>query len=266
MRWKVGHSRWLGAGQAAAWRRPSRMAVSLRMVRSRSSALAASISRSMRGWPSAVNIRAISSSVKPAAWPNEISASRSRIRRVEQAVQAAPPGGLDESPFLVIAQRRGGQARTLRYFRDVQVSHPLTSSRLEVELYLPAHGCTDEERWMGPVDERDGGQAAVWNGAGGRGWADQQEVMDGILQPLEDVLVEAVGAGAGDGFSTSAAAPAAPRWPSPDASAQEVPAPGSTSLNRWSRRQGPAPSGRASGFASFGPTRSGTASSRQAST
>ena len=50
---------------------------------------------------------------------------------------------------------------------------------------------------MGPVDEGGGGQAAVWNGSGGRGWAEMQDVMDGILQPLEDVLVEAVGTGAG---------------------------------------------------------------------
>ena len=50
---------------------------------------------------------------------------------------------------------------------------------------------------MEPADERDGGQAAVWNGPGGRGWAEMQDVMDGILQPLEDVLVEAVGTGAG---------------------------------------------------------------------
>src|SRR6266571_8815529 len=52
MRRKVGHSMWLGARQAAAWRRPSRMSVSLRIVLSSSSALARSIGPSMRGRPS----------------------------------------------------------------------------------------------------------------------------------------------------------------------------------------------------------------------
>ena len=74
----VGHSMWLGAGQAAACRKPSRMVVSLRIVRSSSYALAMSIRRSMRGRPSGANIRAISSREKPASRPRAISASRSR--------------------------------------------------------------------------------------------------------------------------------------------------------------------------------------------
>ena len=61
----MGHCRWLGAGQAAAWRRPSRMALSLRIVLSSSWALAVSICRSMRGCPSGENMRVISSSEKP---------------------------------------------------------------------------------------------------------------------------------------------------------------------------------------------------------
>ena len=42
-----------------------------------------------------------------------------------------------------------------------------------------------------------GGQAAVWNGPGGQGWVEMQEVTDGLFQPLEDVLVDAVDSGAG---------------------------------------------------------------------
>lgn len=67
---KVGHSMWLGAEQAAACRRPSRIAVIFRIVASSSSALATSSDRSIRGRPFGVNIVAISSSEKPAARPN----------------------------------------------------------------------------------------------------------------------------------------------------------------------------------------------------
>ena len=49
---------------------------------------------------------------------------------------------------------------------------------------------------MDQVDKVDPGQAAVWNGAGGRGWVEMQELTDRLFQPIEDVLVEAVGAGA----------------------------------------------------------------------
>ncbi len=73
----VGHSMWLGAGQAAACRKPSRMVVSLRIVRSSSSALAMSSRRSMFGRPSGASIRATSLSEKPAWRPSAIRASRS---------------------------------------------------------------------------------------------------------------------------------------------------------------------------------------------
>ncbi len=76
----LGHSMWLGAGHDAACRRPLRKALNVRIVRSNSSALAASIRRSMRGCPSGANIRAISSSEKPARRPSAISASRSTTR------------------------------------------------------------------------------------------------------------------------------------------------------------------------------------------
>ena len=68
---------WLRAGQAAACRRLSRMLISLRIVLSSSSALAASICRSMRGRPSGANMSTISSSEKPEARPSAISARRS---------------------------------------------------------------------------------------------------------------------------------------------------------------------------------------------
>ncbi|MDB6043147.1 MAG: hypothetical protein JWM63_1698 [Gammaproteobacteria bacterium] len=88
---------WLGAGQAAACRRPSRMALSLRIVLSNSSALAASICRSMRGRPFGANMSAISSSEKPAARPSAISASRSSTpgsntrRRPRRPTEAISP-------------------------------------------------------------------------------------------------------------------------------------------------------------------------------
>jgi len=40
-------------------------------------------------------------------------------------------------------------------------------------------------------------QALLWNGPSGRGWVDAQEVLDAMLQPFEDRLVEAVAAGPG---------------------------------------------------------------------
>ena len=88
---------WLGARQAAAWRRPSRMASSLRIVLSSSSALAVSICRSMRGRPSGANMSAISPSEKPAARPSAISANRSstpesnRRRKPRLPIEAISP-------------------------------------------------------------------------------------------------------------------------------------------------------------------------------
>ena len=35
-------------------------------------------------------------------------------------------------------------------------------------------------------------QAALWNGAGGQGWVELQDIVDGCLQPLERLLVDAV--------------------------------------------------------------------------
>ncbi len=50
---------------------------------------------------------------------------------------------------------------------------------------------------MAQAEDRNGEQAAVWNGPGGHGWVEMQEVMDGLFQPVEDLLVDAVDTGAG---------------------------------------------------------------------
>ncbi|MBP0449270.1 class I SAM-dependent methyltransferase [Kitasatospora sp. RG8] len=51
---------------------------------------------------------------------------------------------------------------------------------------------------MDGVQKRDDGQAARWKGAGGRAWVDAQAVLDGVLKPLEDVLIEAAPVREGD--------------------------------------------------------------------
>lgn len=45
---------------------------------------------------------------------------------------------------------------------------------------------------MDGAHETDDRQAALWNGAGGRGWVEMQKVLDQLFEPLEDLLVEAV--------------------------------------------------------------------------
>jgi SAM-dependent methyltransferase len=45
---------------------------------------------------------------------------------------------------------------------------------------------------MRQSEERNGGQAALWNGSGGHGWVQMQEVTDGLFRPLEELLVDAV--------------------------------------------------------------------------
>jgi SAM-dependent methyltransferase len=50
---------------------------------------------------------------------------------------------------------------------------------------------------MKQTEDGNGGQAAVWNGSGGHGWVEMQEVMDGLFQPLEEMLVDSVDTGAG---------------------------------------------------------------------
>jgi len=45
---------------------------------------------------------------------------------------------------------------------------------------------------MDAVHDTDNRQAAHWNGRAGRAWAEAQEMLDRVLQPFEDLLVEAV--------------------------------------------------------------------------
>jgi hypothetical protein len=40
------------------------------------------------------------------------------------------------------------------------------------------------------TDETPSEQAALWNGPGGQGWVRMQAVMDRLLAPFEDVLVD----------------------------------------------------------------------------
>lgn len=47
---------------------------------------------------------------------------------------------------------------------------------------------------METTHDAGGEQSALWNGAAGQAWVDAQELMDGILKPFEDVLVDAVAA------------------------------------------------------------------------
>ena len=68
---------------------------------------------------------------------------------------------------------------------------------------------------MDAMHETDNQQAALWNGRAGRAWAEAQEVLDQVLRPFEDLLVDAVCArsrhrvldvGCGTGSTTRAVA------------------------------------------------------------
>lgn len=50
---------------------------------------------------------------------------------------------------------------------------------------------------MGITHQSDDEQATLWNGPAGRAWVEAQESLDQMLQPFEDLLVEAVAAGSG---------------------------------------------------------------------
>jgi SAM-dependent methyltransferase len=45
---------------------------------------------------------------------------------------------------------------------------------------------------MDTAKQTDGGQAALWNGASGRAWVQTQDLLDRVLRPFQDLLVDAV--------------------------------------------------------------------------
>ncbi|HJZ32750.1 MAG TPA: class I SAM-dependent methyltransferase [Hyphomicrobiaceae bacterium] len=49
-----------------------------------------------------------------------------------------------------------------------------------------------------PVDDRNADQAAYWNGAAGRRWVARQETLDRVLAPIQEVLLDRAGVGAGE--------------------------------------------------------------------
>jgi SAM-dependent methyltransferase len=51
-----------------------------------------------------------------------------------------------------------------------------------------------KEAIMDVTRRDDDGQNALWNGPAGRGWVDVQDLVDEVLKPFEDLLVEAVSA------------------------------------------------------------------------
>ncbi len=65
------------------------------------------------------------------------------------------------------------------------------------------------------MERQENAQATLWNGTSGCAWVDEQPLLDGILAPFEDLLVDAVRAsaarrvldvGCGTGGTTIAAA------------------------------------------------------------
>jgi ubiquinone/menaquinone biosynthesis C-methylase UbiE len=51
---------------------------------------------------------------------------------------------------------------------------------------------------MSSEQKRDGEQAKIWNGTSGNAWVDEQELIDRLLQPFADLLIEALLAKRGD--------------------------------------------------------------------
>lgn len=65
--------------------------------------------------------------------------------------------------------------------------------------------------------QTENAQTALWNGSAGRAWVDEQEVLDQMFKPFEDLLVEMMGGGAGlrvldVGCGTGSTTLAAARW------------------------------------------------------
>jgi ubiquinone/menaquinone biosynthesis C-methylase UbiE len=56
----------------------------------------------------------------------------------------------------------------------------------------PIEGRTQKETLMNAARQNDDEQTRLWNGLAGRAWVEEQELLDQMFKPLEDLLVEAV--------------------------------------------------------------------------
>ncbi len=43
---------------------------------------------------------------------------------------------------------------------------------------------------MNLTNQTDNNQAELWNGPGGRGWVEAQELLDRVLKPFQNLLIE----------------------------------------------------------------------------
>ncbi|MFD0656793.1 hypothetical protein [Thermocatellispora tengchongensis] len=78
----------------------------------------------------------------------------------------------------------------------------------------------------------DDDHKARWNGTAGNAWVEAQAVLDELMRPFEDLLLEAISPDAEATCSTSAAARAAQRSPPRGDSASRATASASTSPSR----------------------------------
>jgi hypothetical protein len=51
---------------------------------------------------------------------------------------------------------------------------------------------------MDPEHKREGEQEQLWNGVSGNAWVDEQELIDRVLQPFADLLVDGISAASGE--------------------------------------------------------------------
>src|SRR5262245_23105019 len=52
-----------------------------------------------------------------------------------------------------------------------------------------------KEQTMNDLERHPSDQEALWNGPGGRAWIELQTILDRVLQPFEDLLLDAAAAG-----------------------------------------------------------------------
>ena len=78
---------------------------------------------------------------------------------------------------------------------------------------------------MDVIHDTNDEQAQMWNGPSGRAWVENQDLLDRMYEPFEDLLVEAVFANPPAPCSTWDAAPAPRRSPSREPWARLKPRP-----------------------------------------